>query len=212
VAVANFGVIRRWFLGQDPQGGKVVADNLELILTTATDAGSTGTDNTALITALQAAVAQLQIDVVAAQAAAEEAPFLAPPFTAADVEQTTSTVGGPSDTAATTEAITGPAVCNVYSSTGAKLRNADATDLTKAVNCFVSGTFASGATATYYLPGQWITGLTLTPGATYWLATTPGQITTTPPTSGAGHGTQIIGTADSSGTKLWFAPQPLDGI
>jgi hypothetical protein len=121
--------------------------------------------------------------------------------------------GGAVDTATTAEALTAGMVGNLFDSAGAmKVQKANATDVTKPANCFVLASALLGASVTVYLPGQFITGLTsLSPGATYYLDTTGGGITATCPSS-AGNGAQIVGVADSTGTKLFFAPQPITGL
>jgi hypothetical protein len=102
-------------------------------------------------------------------------------------------------------------VCNIYASSGAKVRKANATDTSKPANCFVLAAFGSGVAATVYFAGQIITGLVgLTAGATYWLDTTGGAITVTPP-SGAGNGVQEIGIALST-TTLLFNPKVMVGL
>jgi hypothetical protein len=119
---------------------------------------------------------------------------------------------GPTDTVNTSEAITAPALGYLHANSGAKAGYANATDLTKPANCAFLDTYGSGDPATIYMPGQWIGWAGLTPGATYWLSTTPGAISTSPPTAGADHGSQIVGVADAAGARLFFNPQPMNGI
>lgn len=136
-----------------------------------------------------------------------------PSSATAGVSATTSAVGfgGASAAATASEALTAGNVCNLYSSSGAKVQKANATDLSKPANCFVLASVANGGSATVYFTGQVITGLSsLTPGATYWLDTTAGGITTTPP-SGAGNGVQQVGVALSA-TSLMFAPLLMVGV
>lgn len=104
-------------------------------------------------------------------------------------------------------------LCYLYNaSSAAKVELANATDNTKPANCFVLASFALSATATVYMPGQWITGLSsLSPGATYYLSTTGGGITTTPPST-SGNVDQVVGVADETGTQLFFDPQPVLGV
>lgn len=110
------------------------------------------------------------------------------------------------------ETLSSPAIVNVWSNAGvANARNANATDLTKPANGFVLGNFASGSTATVYMPGQFINGLaSLSAGSTYWLSTTSGQFTTTAPAT-SGNGDQQIGFAVSA-TVMFFAPQLMVGV
>jgi hypothetical protein len=103
-------------------------------------------------------------------------------------------------------------VCNVFTSTGAaRVRKANATDTTKPANAFVTAATSSGAQAPVGFDGHVISGLSgLTPGTTYWLDTTGGAITATPP-SGDGNGVQEIGVALSA-TTLLFHPKPMIGL
>lgn len=93
---------------------------------------------------------------------------------------------------------------NVWNDSGTeKARKADASNAYRA-HGFVQGAVTSGQTASVYTDGK-ITGLTsLTRGATYYLATTAGGITTTIPTT-ATHIAQEVGFA-SSATELVFNP------
>ena len=82
-----------------------------------------------------------------------------------------------------------------------RVRKADATTSGKEAHGFVLATVTSGQNATVYLEGT-ITGLTgLVPGK-YYLSTTPGQITSTPPNT-SGNVVQVIGTSISA-TELTF--------
>jgi hypothetical protein len=114
-------------------------------------------------------------------------------------------------TVTASEALTAGQIVSIWSSSGAKVRKANATDDTKQAHGFVLANVSSGATATVYLPGQVITGLSsLTPGATYYLDTTGGAITATAPSS-SGNYQQVVGQAISA-TSLIFAPQTGMGI
>lgn len=95
---------------------------------------------------------------------------------------------------------------NVWDDSGtAKVRKADATSPSKRAHGFVLASVSSSATATVYFEGT-ITGLSsLTRGATYFLGTTAGAVTTTA-TSTAGHIVQQVGVAVSA-TELSFEPQ-----
>lgn len=98
---------------------------------------------------------------------------------------------------------------NVFNSGGtAFMRQADATDATKPMHGFVLVDLNDGDTGTFYAGGRIDNkfGHTLTPGAEYWLATTPGRITTTPP-SASGNLVQKIGIALSS-TVLFILNLP----
>lgn len=110
------------------------------------------------------------------------------------------------------EALTAGQVCNIFTSTGAvRVRKANATDTTKPASAFVTATTASGALAPVSFVGAVIEGLSgLTPGATYFLSTTGGAITATPP-SADGNGVQEVGIALSA-TTLLFHPKQMIGL
>jgi hypothetical protein len=97
---------------------------------------------------------------------------------------------------------------NIWNSSGLfRVRKADATTSGKEANGFVLAPVSSGQNATVYLEGT-ITGLGgMLPGR-YYLSTTAGQATITPP-SGSGNVVQAVGTALST-TELSFEPE--DGI
>jgi hypothetical protein len=106
----------------------------------------------------------------------------------------------------------------MYDDSGtAKVVNADATvgDRTsgsyKPCNCWISASASLGVAVLVYLPGQYVAASSLSNGATYWLDTTPAAITTTAP-SASGNGTQVVGTAEETGAKLFFAPEPMMAI
>lgn len=115
-----------------------------------------------------------------------------------------SGVGSDSKSMTASEAISAGDVVNIHDSSGAKVRKADATTSSKSAVGFAPSAIASSATGTIQFEGT-ITGLSgLTIGATYYLATTAGGITTTPPT-GSGQVVQKIGVALSA-TELSFEP------
>lgn len=94
---------------------------------------------------------------------------------------------------------------NIFDDAGTvKARKADATAAGKEANGFVTASATSGDTVDVYLDGT-ITGLTgLTEGATYFLDTTAGAITTTAPST-SGNIVQQIGKAISE-TALIYEP------
>lgn len=99
---------------------------------------------------------------------------------------------------------------NIYTNVGvANVRKADATTSGKEANGFVISSVTSGQTATVHRPSQSNTQRSgLVPGTRYFLATTAGSITATPP-SASGNIIQFIGTAISA-TVLDFTPdQPI---
>ena len=94
---------------------------------------------------------------------------------------------------------------NVWNDSGtAKARKADATVAGKEANGFVLAAVTSGANATVYFDGTNTQLSGLSPGAVYYLATTAGGVTTTPP-SGSGNIVQRVGRALSA-TELTFEP------
>jgi hypothetical protein len=122
------------------------------------------------------------------------------------VEFVAAPTGGATTSAPFTasEALAANDIVSVWNSSGAKVRKANATDSTKIGIGFVDAAVSSSASATVEFAGI-ISGLSgLTIGADYFLATTGGGITTTPP-SASGNIVQKIGTALSA-TELLFAP------
>ena len=94
---------------------------------------------------------------------------------------------------------------NVWNDSGtAKARKADATVAGKEANGFVLAAVTLGQNATVYFDGTDTQLSGLTPGAVYYLATTAGGVTTTPP-SGSGNVVQRVGRALSA-TELTFEP------
>lgn len=90
----------------------------------------------------------------------------------------------------------------VYINGSGQMLKADANAIAKAAVGFVLASVSNGASGTAYFEGT-ITGLTsLTPGARYFLSTTPGGITTTAPT-GTADIVQQVGFALSA-TELSF--------
>ena len=107
-------------------------------------------------------------------------------------------VGIGADTAQITasEALSAGDYVNVWNSTGAKVRKADATTVGKEAHGFVLAAVANAATATVYFEGSNTAVSAQTPGNVF-LSTTPGQGTSTPP-AGAGNVVQRIGMATSA--------------
>lgn len=108
------------------------------------------------------------------------------------------------------EALSAGDLVNIWLDSGTpKVRKADASaaNAGKTVDGYAQSAFSSGATAQIYVSrGILVTGLSgLTAGSTYFLSTTPGEITTTRPTT-TGHTVQVIGKAYSS-SALYLDPQ-----
>jgi len=108
------------------------------------------------------------------------------------------------DTAAITasEALAAGDLVNIWNSTGAKVRKADASVAGKEAHGYVIAAVSSSATATCYFEGSngQVTGLT--PGVQYLSAATPGAATGTAP-SGSGNVVQRVGFATAA-TSLNF--------
>lgn len=104
-----------------------------------------------------------------------------------------------SDTAQVTasEALAAGDWVNIWNSTGAKARKADAGAAGKEADGFVIAAVSSSATATVYFEGTNTQVTGATPGPVYLSATTPGQSTGTAP-SGAGQVVQRLGVAVSA--------------
>lgn len=105
-------------------------------------------------------------------------------------------VGIGADTASitTSEALAAGDLVNIWNSTGAKARKADASTAGKEAMGFVLAAAASGAAATVYFEGTDTQVTGQTPGPVYLSATTPGLATATPP-SGTGQVVQRVGYA-----------------
>ena len=114
-------------------------------------------------------------------------------------------VGADSLSLTTSEAIASGDFVNIWNSSGAKVRKADATVAGKEAHGFVLVGVGSGAAATVYFEGT-NTGVTgQTPGPVF-LSTTAGVATSTAP-SGSGNVVQRIGFATSA-TAINFQSQP----
>jgi len=109
----------------------------------------------------------------------------------------------------TSEALAAGDLVNIWNSSGAKVRKADATAAGKEAHGFVLASATSGGTVTVYPEENVISGLSgLTPGARMFLSTTAGQNTAVAPST-SGQVAQEIGTALSA-TEILFRPrQPI---
>jgi len=107
-------------------------------------------------------------------------------------------VGADTQTITTSEALSAGDFVNIWNSTGAKARKADATVSGKEAHGFVLTSFSSGAAATVYFEGTNTAVTSQTPGVVY-LSTTAGTATSTAP-SGSGNAVQRIGFATSTTT------------
>lgn len=143
---------------------------------------------------------------LAASSGAGDAGKLVKLDSAGRIDQTMMPTGIGADTKTFTagEAIAARALVHINAS--GQIVNADASNDRQAVG-FVTDAVANAGTGTVYFDGT-ISGLSgLTAGARYFLSdSTPGGISTTAPTAGAGKCLQEIGTATSA-TELSFEPQ-----
>lgn len=101
-----------------------------------------------------------------------------------------------------TEALAAGDFVNVYNSTGAKCRKADASTAGKEAHGFVVAAVEQNATATVYFEGRNNQVSTATPGPVYLSASVPGGFTSTAPSS-TGNVVQRIGVAVSA-TEINF--------
>ena len=95
---------------------------------------------------------------------------------------------------------------NLWNNTGAtNARKADATTNGKPAHGFVLANVTSPANATVYVISQTNTALSaLTPGSDYYLNTTAGGVTSTPP-GAAGNLVQYLGTAQNATTLIFIS-------
>lgn len=114
-------------------------------------------------------------------------------------------IGADTQSITTSEALAAGDLVNIWNSTGAKVRKADATTSGKEAHGYVLAAFGSAVAATVYFEGNNAQVTGLTPGPQY-LSTTPGLATATPP-SGSGNVVQRVGFATAA-TNLNFQSQP----
>jgi hypothetical protein len=114
-------------------------------------------------------------------------------------------IGVDSASITTSEALSAGDFVNIWNSTGAKARKADATMAGKEAHGFVLVGVGSGAAATVYFEGTNTAVTGQTPGAVF-LSTTAGQAAAAAPT-GTGNVVQRIGFAVSA-TAINFQSQP----
>lgn len=116
-------------------------------------------------------------------------------------------VGQNTISATASEALAANDLVNWYNNAGTvNVRKADATTVGKECNGFVKAAVANAATATIFLSGNVITGLSgMTPGTRQYLATTPGARTETAPST-AGNVSMMVGYSVTA-TTLAFEPE-----
>lgn len=123
-----------------------------------------------------------------------------------DISMMPTGLGAETDQITASEALAAGDLVNIWNSTGAKARKADASTAGKEAHGFVLSAVSNAATATVYRASQSNTQVTgLTPGAKQYLnpATAGGHTETCPTT--AGQVVQIVGYARSA-TELIFSP------
>src|SRR3954467_543939 len=114
------------------------------------------------------------------------------------IDNTMMPVGIGADTAVITasEALAAGDLVNIWNSTGAKVRKADATTAGKEAHGFVLAAVSSSATATVYFEGT-DTGVSGRTAGVQYLSTTAGISSSTPP-SGSGNVVQRVGFATAA--------------
>lgn len=121
-----------------------------------------------------------------------------------DVTMMPTGIGADTANITASEALSAGDFVNIWNSSGAKVRKADATTAGKEAHGFVLSSVSNGASATVYFEGS-NTGVTSqTPGAVF-LSTTAGLATSTAPSS-SGNVVQRIGFATSA-TSINFQSQ-----
>ena len=125
------------------------------------------------------------------------------------IDTTMMPVGVVADTVilTTTEIIASGALINIWNSTGAKARNADATIAGKEAMGFCLTGAGSGASLTVYFEGSNTSVTGLTPGVQF-LTTTPGISSSTAP-SGSGNIVQRVGYATSATSMNFQSTLPI---
>ncbi len=119
-------------------------------------------------------------------------------------------VGQSTVAAVASETLSAGDLINLWNNSGTiNARKADGTSEGKEAHGFVKSGYSSAASATVYLPGNVITGLTgLTPGSRQYLSATPGALTETPLAS-AGNVHQLVGIAASATTVVFEPEEPI---
>lgn len=123
-----------------------------------------------------------------------------------DISFMPSGIGSNTLTVLASEAISAGDLVNLYNNSGTlNVRRADATAAGKEANGVALAGISNGASGLIYVQAVLITGKSgLTPGAYYWLDTSPGAINLTAPST-AGNISQMVGWAESA-TTFYFDP------
>lgn len=117
-------------------------------------------------------------------------------------------IGADTQVITASEALAAGDLVNVWNSTGAKVRKADASVSGKEAMGFVLAAVSNGASATVYFEGTNTQVTGQTPGLVYLSATTAGLATSTAP-SGTGQVVQRVGYATSATTINFNAGLPI---
>jgi hypothetical protein len=117
-------------------------------------------------------------------------------------------VGADTQSIVASEALAAGDMVNIYNSSGAKCRKADAATAGKEANGFVLAAVESAANATVYFEGTNTQVTGQTPGPVFLSATTPGLATSTAP-SGSGNVVQRVGFATGTTTINFQAQTPI---
>lgn len=190
---------------------KFIRNNAGTLTERAAMTTSVGAADAQVIPALNAA-GILDLSIVngkASSAGAGDAGKLAALDGAGRLDTTMMPVGVGADTAliTTTEILAAGDLVNIWNSTGAKARKADATVAGKEAHGFVLAGFAAAVVATVYFEGTNTAVTALTPGPQF-LATVAGTAVLTAP-AGAGNIVQRVGFATSATTLNFQAGEPI---
>lgn len=116
-------------------------------------------------------------------------------------------IGADTSSITASEALAAGDLVNIWNSTGAKVRKADATTSGKEAHGFVLAAVSNGASATVYFEGTNTAVTGLTPGVQY-LSTTAGLATATAP-SGSGNVVQRVGFATDAAALNFQSQTPV---
>jgi hypothetical protein len=150
-----------------------------------------------------------QVEAKVSSAGAGDAGKIVALDAAGRISETMMPTGIGADTAsvACTEDLAAGDLVNVYNSSGAKCRKADASTAGKEAHGFVKQSYTNGQTVVIYFEGNndQVTGLT--PGKQY-LSTTPGLATNTAP-SASGNVVQRVGFASAADNLNFQSQNPI---
>ena len=117
-------------------------------------------------------------------------------------------IGADTQSIAATEDLAAGDLVNIYNSSGAKCRKADASTAGKEAHGFVLAAVSNGNNATIYFEGTNTQVTGLTPGVAFLSATTPGLATATAP-SATGNVVQRVGFVTSATTLNFQSQVPI---